>query len=163
MSVFPNITIDDLNGVNIGPDPNAPQATIQNTYQGSESIIWNRAKHTVKTGFEFRDVISPQLFVQRARGDYEWKTLGGFLQDLSPNTFGERNATAPGASPAYYGNQEVMYAYVNDDYRISQALTLNLGVRYEYTGVPLGELQQKANIAASVPGLISFNSPSRRS
>ena len=159
MTVFPNITIDDLNGVNIGPDPNAPQATIQNTYQGSESIIWSRAKHTIKTGFEFRDVISPQLFVQRARGDYEWSSLGGFLQDLSPDTFGERNATAPGASPAYYGNQEVMYAYVNDDYRISQALTLNLGVRYEYTGVPLGELQQKANIAASVPGLISFNSP----
>jgi hypothetical protein len=159
MNVFPNLTIDDLNGVNIGPDPNAPQATIQNTYQGSDSVIWNKGTHTFKTGFEYRDVISPQLFVQRARGDYEWSTLGGYLQDLSPDTFGERNATAPGASPAYYGNQQVAYTYFNDDWHVMKSLTLNLGVRYEYTGVPLGERQQKANIAASVPGLITFGSP----
>jgi hypothetical protein len=159
MSVFPNLTIDDLSGVDIGPDPNAPQGTIQNTYQGSESIIWSRAKHTIKTGYEYRDVISPQLFVQRARGDYEWGTLSGYLQDLSPDIFGERNATAPGVSPTYYGNQTVSYAYINDDWKIMHNLTLNLGVRYEFTSVPLGELQQKANIAASVPGLISFASP----
>ena len=158
LTVFPNLTFNDL-GVNIGPDPNAPQGTIQNTYQGSESIIWSRDKHTFKTGFEFRDVISPQLFVQRQRGDYIWSTLEGYLLDLSPDYQGQRNATAPGASPTYYGNQKVMYAYLNDDWHITTALTLNLGVRYEFTGVPLGEIEQKANIAASVPGLISFNSP----
>jgi hypothetical protein len=158
LTVFPNLTIDEMS-VNIGPDPNAPQATIQNTYQGSESIIWNRAKHTVKTGFEFRDVISPQVFVQRARGDYEWSGLEGYLKDLSPDTFGERNATAPGISPTYYGNQKVAYAYINDDWHVSQALTFNLGVRYEFTQVPLGEQAQKANSAASVAGLINFGAP----
>jgi len=159
MTVFPNLTIDDLQGVNIGPDPNAPQATIQNTYQGSEAIIWNHGIHTFKTGFEYRDVISPQLFVQRARGDYEWSSLEGFLQDLSPDTFGERNATAPGATPTYYGNQQVAYAYLNDDIRLGKKLTLNLGVRYEYTSVPVGEGEQSLNSAASVPGLVTFSSP----
>lgn len=159
MDVFPNITLDDLNGVNIGPDPNAPQGTIQNTYQGSDSVIWSKGAHTIKSGLEFRDVISPQLFVQRARGDYEWSSLEGYLLDQSPDVFGERNATAPGVSPTYYGNQKVWYAYLNDDWRVNQNLTLNLGVRYEYTGVPLGELTQKANIAASVPGLITFGAP----
>lgn len=159
MTVFPNITIDDLNGVNIGPDPNAPQGTIQNTYQGSESIIWNRDKHSLKFGAEFRDVISPQVFVQRLRGDYEWSSLEGYLKDLSPDTFGERNATAPGVAPTYYGNQKVFYGYAQDDFRVTQKLTLNLGVRYEFTGVPLGEQQQKANAAASVQGLIVFGVP----
>jgi hypothetical protein len=167
MDVFPNITIDDLNGVNIGPDPNAPQGTIQNTYQGSESIIWSHDKHTLKFGFEFRDVISPQLFVQRVRGDYEWDRdlntgrsgLEQYLLDLSPNVLGERNATAPGVSPTYYGNQKVAYAYAQDDWRVSQNLTLNLGLRYEYTEVPLGEQKQEVNAAASVPGLITFGSP----
>lgn len=158
MTVFPNLTIDEMS-VNIGPDANAPQATIQNTYQGSESIIWNRAKHTLKAGFEFRDVISPQQFVQRVRGDYEWSTLEYYLKDLSPDTFGERNATAPGVSPTYYGNQKVAYAYLNDDWRVSQSLTFNLGARYEFTQVPLGEQTQKANSAASVAGLISFGAP----
>src|SRR5204862_848107 len=31
---FPNVTINEL-GINIGPDPVAPQQTIQNTYQGT--------------------------------------------------------------------------------------------------------------------------------
>jgi hypothetical protein len=158
MTVFPNLVLDDM-GVNIGPDPNAPQATIQNTYQGSETVMYIKGRHTMKGGFEFRDVISPQLFVQRARGDYEYSNTGMFLQDLAPDGTGERNATAPGASPTYYGNEKVMYAYLQDDWKLSPKFTLNLGVRYEYTGVPLGEQQQNANAAASVAGLITFGVP----
>jgi hypothetical protein len=159
LAAFPNIVVDDLNGVDIGPDDNAPQGTIQNTYQASDSILWTKGKHSFNIGYEYRDVISPQAFVQRARGDYEYKTLDVFLRDLSPDTFGERNATAPGVSSTYYGNQNSSYAYVNDDWRISQKLTINLGVRYEFTSVPLGQQQQKANSAASVPGLITFGAP----
>lgn len=159
MDVFPNLTIDELNGVNIGPDPNAPQGTIQNTYQGSESLLWIKGRHSLKFGVEYRDVISPQQFVQRVRGDYEWSSLEGYLQDLSPDTFGERNATAPGVSPTFYGNQKAFYSFLQDDFHVSQALTLNLGVRYEYTSVPLGEQTQSANAAASVPGLIVFGKP----
>jgi hypothetical protein len=157
-TVFPNIILDDV-GVNIGPDPNAPQGTIQNTYQGSETVMYIRGRHTMKGGFEFRDIISPQLFVQRARGDYDYTKLSYFLADIAPDHLGERNATAPGASPTYYGNEKVMYVYFQDDWKVNQKLTLNLGVRYEYTGVPIGEQQQVANTAASVAGLISFSVP----
>jgi hypothetical protein len=121
--------------------------------------MYTKGKHTFKTGFEFRDVISPQVFVQRLRGDYEWSHLGLYLQDLAPDTFGERNATAPGASPSYYGNEKVMYAYFQDDWKVNAKLTVNLGVRYEYTGVPLGEQAQSLNSAASVAGLINFTVP----
>jgi hypothetical protein len=159
MNVFPNLTFDDMNSVNIGPDPNAPQATIQNTYQGSETLMYIRGKHTFKAGFEFRDVISPQVFVQRLRGDYEWKHLGSYLQDQAPDVFGERNATSPGASTTYYGNEKVMYAYGQDDWKVNSKLTVNLGVRYEYTGVPLGEQAQHLNSAASIPNLIIFGTP----
>jgi hypothetical protein len=159
MNVFPNLTFDDLDGVNIGPDPNAPQATIQNTYQGSETIMYIKGRHTFKTGFEFRDVISPQDFVQRVRGDYEYSELGYYLQDQAPDSFGERNASAPGISTTYYGNEKVMYAYLQDDWKVNPKLTVNLGVRYEYTGVPLGEQEQNLNSAASVSGLIAFNTP----
>jgi len=156
MDVFPDLVIDELN-IDLGPD--SAQGMTQNTYQGSDSVIWNKGKHTFKTGFEFRDIISPQLFVQRVRGGYEWADLGSFLQDLSPNVSGERTATTPGRNQTYYGNQKVSYAYLNDDWRISQKLTLNLGVRYEYTGVPVTQQLQNLNVAASVPGLISFDSP----
>jgi len=47
---FPNIQLLSLNGLQIGPDPNAPQLTIQNTYQASDSISWTHSKHTLKFG-----------------------------------------------------------------------------------------------------------------
>ncbi|MBV9670156.1 MAG: carboxypeptidase regulatory-like domain-containing protein, partial [Acidobacteriales bacterium] len=39
LSMFPNIQVDEL-GVNIGPDPNAPQFTIENNYQIVDNFTW---------------------------------------------------------------------------------------------------------------------------
>ena len=58
--------------MNIGPDPNAPQFTIQNTYQVVDNVNWVKGKHSFKFGGEYRQSISPQSFTQRARGDYQW-------------------------------------------------------------------------------------------
>ncbi len=43
---------------------------------------------------------------------------------------------------------------------MSPKITLNLGLRYEFTAVPVGERAQQLNSAASVPGLITFAKPS---
>jgi hypothetical protein len=159
LTQFPNLTFQNLGGVNFGPDPNAPQGTIENLYQATEAITWVKGKHTMKFGVEGRKAIAPQLFVQRLRGDYQYRTVGSYLQDLSPDLFGERNATPPGVSPTFYGDQSNIYAYGNDDYRVTPTLTLNVGLRYEFTSVPFSSKEQKLNSAASVPGLISFNEP----
>jgi hypothetical protein len=159
LSVFPNLVFDDLNFVNLGPDPNAPQATIQNLYQGVDTLTWVKGRHTINVGIEGRKYISPEVFVQRLRGDYEYSTLNLYLNDISPDSVGQRNATPPGVSPTFYGDQSSIYLYGNDDYRVSPKLTLNLGLRYEFTSVPASEKLQSLNSAASVPGLISFNQP----
>jgi hypothetical protein len=152
---FPNITIDSLNFLNVGPDPNGPQFTIQNTYQAVDSVTWTKGKHTLKFGIEGRKLISPQSFTQRARGDYEYVDLQSYLIDRSPDAFGQRSV---GAS-TYYGDQSAAYWYVNDNFRLRSNLTLNLGVRYEYTTTPFGIRSQDLNEAASVPGLLDFTSP----
>jgi hypothetical protein len=151
---FANITIDDLN-INVGPDPNAPQRTIQNLYQATGNVTWIRGNHTFKFGLEGRDFISPQSFIQRQRGDYEYSTLSVFLQDLSPDVFGQRST----GNFSYYGNQGSMYTYASDTWRVNRHLSLDLGLRYEFTSVPLSERQQSQNSAASVPGLINFSTP----
>ncbi len=71
----PNLVFGDLNNVNLGPDPNAPQATIQNFYQAVDTLTWVKGHHTINVGMEGRKYISPQVFVQRLRGDYEYKNL----------------------------------------------------------------------------------------
>jgi outer membrane receptor protein involved in Fe transport len=155
LSVFPNITLDDL-GLNIGPDPNAPQFGIENNYQIVNNLTWIRGNHSLKFGGDLRIVISPQSFSQRVRGDYEYGTLEQYLRDLSPDVFGERNA----GNSVYYGNQKVLYAFVQDDWRFRPNLTLNLGVSYSYQQVPLGaRTSQELNSISSVPGLIEFRAP----
>jgi hypothetical protein len=151
---FPNITIDSLT-VNVGPDPNAPQSTVQNTYQAVENLSWVKGKHSFKFGVEGRKYISPQSFTQRQRGDYEYGSLDTFVRDLSPDQFGERST----GNFFYYGDQSAIYAYGNDTWRITKNLSLNLGLRYEFTSVPTGERSQALNSAASVPGLINFQEP----
>jgi len=154
LDAFPNLSYDEL-GLNIGPDSNAPQYSYQNLYTLGDNLTWTKGRHTLKFGVEGRKYISPQFFTQRARGDYEWSTLSGYLQDITPQTFAERSS----GTTVYYGDQSAIYWYANDSWRIRSNLTINLGVRYEYTTIQTGERAQKLNIAASVPGLISFEEP----
>ncbi|HEX6772433.1 MAG TPA: carboxypeptidase regulatory-like domain-containing protein [Acidobacteriaceae bacterium] len=152
---FPNLSFDDMGFIQVGPDPNAPQSAIQNLYQLVDNITWVKGNHTLKFGFDGRKSISPQSFTQRVRGDYEYAALDDYLHDLSPTTFGERST----GNFFYYGDQTAFYGYANDIWRVTPHLSLNYGLRYEFTSVPYGMREQRLNIAASVPGLITFHAP----
>jgi hypothetical protein len=155
LDVFPNITVDDLDSLDIGPHDEAPQYTIVNTYQLVDNLSWNKGRHSFKFGFDGRKLIAPQQFTQRARGDYHYSTLDLWLRDISPDVQAERSL----GSPTYYGDQVATYFFAQDSWKIKPNVTLDLGVRYEYTTVPYGERSQSLNALASVPGLITFGEP----
>jgi hypothetical protein len=152
---FPNLLFQDLGNLQLGPDGNAPQSAIQNTYQLSEAVSWVKGKHSLKFGVEGRKLIAPQTFTQRARGDYEYSSLQTYLQDGLPDLLAERS----GGNAVYYGDQVAVYGFANDNWRIRPNFTINLGLRYEYTTVPYTERLQKLNAIASVPGLVDFREP----
>jgi hypothetical protein len=159
LASFPNITLDDTAGLNIGPNPNAPQETIQNVYQVTNNLSWVKGKHTFRFGGEYREYISPQTFTQRVRGDYDWSQLALYLQDAVPDTAGQRSM----GDSVYYGNQQAVYLYGNDEFRVTPSLTLNVGLRWEVTTVPLSQSKdQPLNAIANVPGLINFSSPKKQ-
>ena len=160
LDAFPNLTIDDLNSLNVGPDPNAPQYAVQNTYQMEDNLSWVKGNHSLKFGVDLRKQIDPQKFIQRSRGDYEWNALDGFANDFGPNSanaggFAQRSFGSVG----YSGDDQMYGWYVNDIWKIRHNLSLNLGLRYEYLSVPFGWTQQSLNKIADAPGLITFNSP----
>ncbi len=156
---FPNLTLDDLSGIQVGPDPNAPQYGAQNTYQGVDNVSWVKGKHNFKFGAEYREYIAPSSFTQRVRGDYEWSSTALYAQDQAPDIFGERSA----GNIIYHGNQQAIYLYGNDEWRVTSNLSLNLGLRYELTTVPLAQTQfQPANSISNVPGVITFGAPSKQ-
>ena len=151
---FPNLQFNDL-GVQLGPDPNAPQYGYQNTYQATDNLTWVKGAHTIKVGFDGIRDISPQSFTQRARGDYEYNSVSSYLLDMVPDYIAQRSA----GNPIYWGNRWLWGGYVNDNWKIRPNLTVNLGVRYEYDTVPAAENNQALNAIASVPGLITFGKP----
>jgi hypothetical protein len=155
LDAFPNLQFNNVN-LQIGPNPNYPQATINNLYQGIENLSWIHGNHSFKFGTEFRDYISPELFIQSVRGNYEYSTVTNYLLDTTPDFLATRSV---GVTP-YYGNQLATYSYIQDAWRARRNLTINLGLRYEYTTVPLGMQAQQLNALASVPGLITFKAPS---
>ncbi len=152
---FPNLQFDNDLGLQLGPDPNAPQFSIQNTYQITENINWIVGSHTLKFGADIRNAISPQHFIQRERGDYDYSVLELYLKDQVPDDGAERNL----GDTTYYGNQWATYFYATDTWNVSKKLTAYMGLRYERTTVPLTMGLQSLNSVASVPGLIQFTSP----
>lgn len=161
LNAFPSLYFGDLAGygTSLGPDPNAPQETIQNLYDLVDNLTWVKGKHTINVGAEGRKFIAPEIFTQRIRGDYEYTNFSQYLNDLSPSHLGQRDATATGLSPTFYGDQSSIYLYANDDFRLTQKLTVNLGLRWEFTTIPFEERGQNASTPASVPGLLSFGTP----
>jgi Carboxypeptidase regulatory-like domain len=150
---YPNLDFDDL-GFSLGPDQNAPQFTIENSYQVVDQATYSLGRHSLKFGVDWRNIISPQSFVQRQRGDYEYPNLDLFLRDVQPS-FGERTV---GASP-YYGNQHLFYGFVQDDWKVKPNFTLNLGLNYVYQEVPSTARLQTLNSIADVPGVLTFGEP----
>lgn len=152
---FPNLQFVDLGNLQVGPNPNAPQFTIQNTYSVADQFNWTKASHSLTFGVEGRKLIAPESFTQRVRGDYEYNATLSYFEDQVPDHLAERS----NGNTIYYGDQAALYWYVNDNWRIRPNFTANLGIRYEYTTIPFTQRLQNLNAQASVPGLINFASP----
>ncbi len=151
---FPNINIFEI-GAQLGPDPNAPQSGTQNQYQVTENMSWTKGTHNLKFGFDGWKQISPQSFTQRSRGDYEWSYLSDYLFDYNPDYLAERSL----GGVEYYGDRIFTGFFVNDSWKTTTHLTVNVGLRYEYQTVPHSEQEQTVNAISSVPGLIVFGKP----
>ena len=155
LDVFPNIQIQNDMSVQIGPFTSGPQSTIQNTYQMVDNLSWTHGRHDLKFGVDARNLIAESTFIQRVRGDYDYSTLERYLLDYVPDLLAERNV---GGKP-YAGNQYAVYAYANDNFRVDRHLTLNLGLRYEFTSVPRSMQEFALNSLADVPGVLTFFAP----
>src|SRR5580704_864009 len=156
-SNFPNVEIDEF-GSNVGPFSLAPQGYTQNIYQLVDNLSYIRGKHTFKFGVEGRNYIAPTNNLPRARGEWDYATLNSFINDLVPD--GGNGALRGAGTGSTADNYHGVYWFVQDDWKVTSRLTLNLGLRYEYSGVPRDEAKQALNAIANDPavGLI-FRKP----
>ena len=155
-STCPNdVTIGDLGFNTFGPSDNQDQK--QGSYQILDTVSWFHGKHSVKFGGSYSHFIYPQFFLSRSNGDYWYNTTQVFVNDQVPDV---QSRTLRGAGTgSFLGTQSLFAGFVQDDFKVSNRLTLNLGVRYEFWTNPVGSDTQALNAISSVPGVITFAKP----
>ena len=105
----------------------------------SYDTLWNRGRHNIAFGGDFRRQQFNYLAQQNPRGTFT------FTGADTGSAFGDFLLGVPDTSQLAFGNadkyfrENVWDAFVNDDWRVGPALTLNLGVRWEYSA-PITEL-----------------------
>jgi hypothetical protein len=146
--IFGNYAVADLS-LNIGPQSNFPQTSFNNVYQVMDNFSWIRGAHAFKFGAEGRAIISAGDFLPRARGDFQWANLDAFVRDLFPSSVAIRGVGLGSFSqsrPAYYG-------FAQDTWKIHPQLTMDLGIRYEFTGVARDANLQELNAISNIDSI----------
>jgi len=101
--------------------------------QAYDDAFLTRGTHAIKIGFAFERMlynITEQLSPNGRKNNYA--TLSDFLNN-TPDTL---NALAPGGSNEVAIRESLFAGYIHDDWRFRPNLTINLGLRYEFTTLP---------------------------
>lgn len=140
-------------GIQIGPTPPADQAQTQNNFNFVETLSWVKGKHTFRFGGEYTRVNLDKLFPQVFNGQLFFVNTNG----TPPGGAASVNGGIPsgvggvtdfqkllsGAVDFSFGGGGVynhqyrtnnFSIFAQDDWKVTQTLTLNLGLRTEIIG-----------------------------
>jgi hypothetical protein len=147
-SAMSQITFNQGGSRNLGSNGNQPLITNQNDFQIFDNVTWIKGRHLIKAGgsltLRSREILNADLIVGQFR----------FNQGQTSNCAGRTTGCTLNASTGFdvasfllgYGDlkdrrlfdastytekRPEWAAYVQDDFRLSQKLTLNLGLRWD--------------------------------
>jgi hypothetical protein len=138
-----------------------------NTYQFGDQLSWNHGKHSLRFGFEAERILYNNTIPAAGRGELLIYNTGDFLTSSSgvfaqDPTYSDGTAQTGPAMCAtcsggialgfgikgaltHYNRINAFDWYVQDDWKISRKLTVNLGLRWEYDGFPDDKSGQFSN------------------
>jgi len=126
---FPGLSISGYTGLNANSW--IPIRFRESMYEIRDNISWVRGSHTVKAGFYYRKLHDDQYNAAYSRGYFN------FTGTYSGNAFGDYILGYPYSGGRSFPrnlfgfSQRNEGAYVQDDWKVTPRLTLNLGLRYE--------------------------------
>jgi hypothetical protein len=152
MTGLPDITISGYQ--NLGEAAFLPDTKGSDTFQLNDSVLWSKGKHYIKVGGEYRWVRSRFDIDADARG------LFNFNGTFTGNAFADYLLGDPNQetlNSELYGDLRYKYygAYINDDWKVTPRLTLNVGIRYERETAPIERNNLQSNFIVG-PNVLIF-------
>lgn len=117
--------------LNVG-NANFPQFRTDNVYEFTDNISYSMDNHAMKFGYNLLIYDLSSFFAPNTRGTVSYASLADFLRDQNA-TFSQFAGNGLTEAKTYENS-----LFAQDDWRVNQDLTLNLGLRYEYVTAPYG-------------------------
>ena len=132
----------------IGGLSNFPQGRIQNSFQFQDVFSWQKGRHSLKFGGDMRYLQLDNQAAFNSKGSFTFNNLQDYMNNFA-NQFTQALQVA-----SFDARQTQLFFFAQDDFRVTQNLTLNLGLRYENNSVPLGFFgaEDQDSLNALVPG-----------
>jgi hypothetical protein len=109
-----------------------PQFQSPKLHQIVDTMSMTAGRHFLRAGFELR--LKANSFVDVTRRSPAYNFQGRFTNDaMSDLLLGFPESVQLNTVPEVNQKQEAISFFVQDDFKLSRTLTLNLGMRYEYT------------------------------
>lgn len=138
-----------------------PDFNVENHFQEGDQLSWSHGRHTIRVGADFEHIQWPWSFPGISKGQLLFQTFPDFLLGLpgcAPGTFpvscnggnpGSTNGTplsniiatilavrTPPSGIVHGYRFNNADSFIQDDIKVGQRLTLNVGLRWEYDGYP---------------------------
>ncbi len=140
-------------GLSIGFDPNVNWKA-DNTYALTDTLTWNRGRHTLKFGGRFAIMQENSVYAYQTNGSFWLYGPGsvGSGNDLADFLFGTVDEYYQASKAPSNEHQKQYSAFAQDEWKVTPRLTLTLGLRYEYTSP---ETDKRGFSFTILPGLQS--------
>jgi hypothetical protein len=139
----------------LGPSPTSPSRPVTDRFSAGDDVVLSLGAHSIRFGATVTRVDLNQYWDQYPGGAWIFADLSGNTVPGTPlggSMYGDPLLCVCGASPSYsyttpsdqtypfnpyrYWRQTWIDPYVQDDWKITKRLTLNIGLRYDWASNP---------------------------
>ncbi len=123
----------DIGGLKrFGPQSSVDVRLVQNVFSFQDDLVHVRGRHVLKAGGLVEHYQDNMVNPTFSLGIYAFPNLSAFLRNVPNNFVG----LTPEAEFDRYWRFTLVGFYAQDEYRLTPRLTVNAGLRYEFTTMP---------------------------